>query len=455
MSKSRRILAMALSATLGLTMLAGCNNNSGNSTSTGNNSSNNNSSGTSTPTSSGDTTGGRVYWVNFKPELEATAQELAKMYKEQKGVDVKVLTAASGTYEQTLLSEMDKSEAPTLFVVGKPQDAEKWTDYALDLKDTEIANLLSTQDLNIYDKSGKLVSIPYCYESIGIVVNTNMITQAGHTMDEIKDFASLKTVVEDIHAKKTAGEIDFDAFAATDLGDANSWRVTGHLMNIDYFYEQKDNHWTETPATITGDYMGNFKNLFDLAINNSCTEPSALVSGGNDPVNQFKQKQAAFCFTGSWDYAGIKEAGINATMIPYYCGVDGEDKAGLNCGTENCWAINSKVSEADQKATMEFMKWLTTDPTASAKMVEQLGNVTYKGAAESTNAFLQAAREYEDKGCYDWNWAFNFQPSESGTRTPIQSALQAYVGDQSDANWDAVKNAVVNGWATDYAATQG
>ena len=32
------------------------------------------------------------------------------------------------------------------------------------------------------------------------------------------------------------------------------------------------------------------------------------------------------------------------TMIPIYCGVEGEEKAGLCCGTENCWAINKNAS---------------------------------------------------------------------------------------------------------------
>ena len=31
---------------------------------------------------------------------------------------VQVVTAAAGTYSQTLIAEMDKTEAPTLFVIG-------------------------------------------------------------------------------------------------------------------------------------------------------------------------------------------------------------------------------------------------------------------------------------------------------------------------------------------------
>ena len=36
---------------------------------------------------------GSVYWLNFKPELDETAQALAKKYTEKTGVQVKVVTA--------------------------------------------------------------------------------------------------------------------------------------------------------------------------------------------------------------------------------------------------------------------------------------------------------------------------------------------------------------------------
>lgn len=442
MRKSKKILALALSATLGLTMLAGCGDNSGND---GNSSNGGGNTASDTGNQGGDSAKGRVYWLNFKPELDETALSLAETYTNKTGVPVKVVTAAAGSYEQQLTSELDKNEPPTMFVVGKPVDAEKWNDYALDLTGTKIANALNTNDMNVYSSDGKLVSVPYCYECYGIVVNKELVTQAGYSVDDIKGFDKLKEVAEDIHSR--ASELGFDAFVASDLSDANHWRITGHMINLEYFYEQKDNHWTETPATISGEYMDNFKNLFDLTVNNSCTEPAALVSGNNDPVAQFKQKKAAFLLTGSWDAAGIKDAGIDATMIPYYCGVAGEDKAGINCGTENCWAVNSKVSEDDQKATIDFMVWLVTDSEASAKMVSELGVLPYTGAAASDNAFLAAANKLSDEGCYTMNWATNYQPSEAAYRPPFASALQAYVVDQSDANWANVKAAAIDGWA--------
>jgi raffinose/stachyose/melibiose transport system substrate-binding protein len=198
--------------------------------------------------------------------------------------------------------------------------------------------------------------------------------------------------------------------------------------------------------------MENFKNLYDLCINNSLTAPTDLATGGHDAEAEFKDGKAAFFVNGSWEYAAVSEAVPNATMIPYYCGVEGEEKAGLNCGTENCWAVNSEVSEANQKATIDFMVWLVTDPDASAAMVEQLGIMPYKSAVESSNGFLNDAAAYTADGCYVMDWATNYQPNVDDYRAALVSALNQYNADQSEANWEQVKTAFVDGWAVQYKA---
>ena len=392
---------------------------------------------------------GRVYWLNFKPESDEVLQEVAKMYTEETGVEVKVLTAASGTYNQTLLAEMDKAEAPTLFVIGNQNAVKEWKDYALNLKDSAIAKELNTDAYNMYDEDGNLVSIGYCYECYGIIVNPTLIEKAGYTMDDLKNFEGLKKVAEDIH--KRAEELGFDAFSASDMDDSSSWRFTGHMANLEYYYESRDaGGWKECPAEIKGTYMENFKNLYDLCINNSMTPAKELATGGHDAQNQFKTGKAAFYVNGSWEYSAVAEAVPNATMIPYYAGVEGEEKAGLNCGTENYWAINSKVSEADQKATMDFMVWCVTNEKASRKLVDTFGVMPYKSAAESTNGFLAAANKYSADGCYVMDWATNYQPNVDEYRKALVSALNAYNADQTEANWEKVKTAFVDGWAYQY-----
>ncbi len=451
--KMKKVLAAILAASMCGCFFAGCNDNGGDTATSGESTA---TSGESTA-SSGDanSTGGKVYWLNFKPESDEVLQQVAKMYKEETNVDVQVVTAASGTYEQTLSAEMDKDVAPTLFVIGNSAGVKQWGDYALDLTDTKIAKELNTDAYNLYDANGKLVSIGYCYECYGIIVNPDLLKKAGHELSEITNFDTLKTVVEDIHAR--ASELGFDAFTSCDMDDSSSWRFTGHMANLEYFYEEKKagKTWTECPATITGEYLDNFKNLYDLCINNSISAPTELATGGHDPSKQFANCEAAFTIQGSWEYPTYKEKAPNSVMIPYYCGVEGEEKAGLNCGTENCWAVNSKVSEADQQATLDFMYWCVTDKEASQLLVDSFGVMPYKNAVESSNAFLKNANDLTSKGNYVMDWATNYQPNVDQYRAALVSALNTYNSDQSDANWEQVRSAFVDGWATQYQAANG
>ena len=434
----KKMLALVLAACLCLALLAGCGSNN-------------------TPAASGSTSGteaaGRVFWLNFKPESDEVLQTIAQMYTEKTGVPVTVQTAASGTYNETLTAAMDKTDAPTLFVVGNQAAVGTWGDYCYDLTGTAVANELNTDAYNLYTEDGKLASIVYCYECYGIIVNPDLLAQAGHSVDEITNFETLKTVVEDIHAR--ADELGFDAFTSCDMDASSSWRFTGHMANLEYYYEQECNVWTECPETITGAYMENFKNLYTLCINNSLTDPADLAAGGHDASEEFRSGKAAFQVQGSWEWDGMKDQVPNAVMIPYYCGVAGEEKAGLNCGTENCWAVNAKASEEDIQATLDFMYWMVTDAEASRMLVDSFGVMPYKQAAESTNPFLADANEYSNNGCYVMNWATNFQPNVDAYRAALVSALNKFNADQSDANWAEVETAFVQGWATQYQAANG
>ena len=401
---------------------------------------------------------GSVYWLNFKPESDETLQEIAKMYTEETGVEVKVVTAASGTYNETLTAEMDKKDAPTLFVVGNSAAVDSWGEYCYDLKGTDIANELNTDAYMLYDDEGKLCSIGYCYECYGIITNKALLAKAGYSMDDIKNFDGLKKVAEDITARKD--ELGFSAFTSAGMDGSSSWRFTGHLINLEYYYESVDDPaaWESCPAELTGKYMDNYRAIWDLMINNSTVAPSELANGGFDAQAEFANGEAVFYSQGNWEWGGLEGKGMKAedlTMIPYYCGVEGEEKAGLNCGTENYWAVNKNASEKDIEATLAFMKWLVTDEEASAKAVSTFGVMPYKNAATSSNPFLAIANEYAANGHYTMWWATNYQPNVDAYRATVVSAMNEYDADPTDANWEKVVTAFIDGWATQYKAANG
>ena len=392
---------------------------------------------------------GSVYWLNFKPEADEALQGIAKTYEKENGVKVKVVTAASGNYNSTLTSEMGKSAAPTLFVVGNQAAVKTWDDYCIDLKDTDVYKELSTDAFNLKDENGKVASMGYCYESYGIIVNKKLLKKAGYEITDIKDFASLKSVAEDIH--KRADKLGFDAFTSSGMDDASSWRFTGHLANMSLFYEGRDDGWKEAPAEIKGTYLDNFKNVWDLYINNSKYDKKTLATGGYDAEAEFKKGEAVFYQNGTWEYDALKKSisDDDMQMIPIYCGVEGEEKAGLCSGTENCWAVNAKASKADQKATLEFMKWLVTSKEGTKVMAEQFGAIPYKKAADSGNVFLKNANDLLEAGNYNVDWSFNYTPNVDEWRASLVAAMNKY---DAGGSWDDVKTAFVQGWATQYKA---
>lgn len=426
----KKLLSVALCTTMVAGLLAGCG------------------SGSKSDKASSDSKGS-VYWLNFKPEADEALQGIAKTYEKENGVKVKVVTAASGNYNSTLTSEMGKSAAPTLFVVGNQAAVKTWDDYCIDLKDTDVYKELSTDAFNLKDENGKVASMGYCYESYGIIVNKKLLKKAGYEISDIKDFASLKSVAEDIH--KRADKLGFDAFTSSGLDDASAWRFTGHLANMALFYEGRDDGWKEAPAEIKGTYLENFKNVWDLYINNSKYDKNTLATGGYDAEAEFKKGEAVFYQNGTWEYDALKKSisDDDMQMIPIYCGVEGEEKAGLCSGTENCWAVNAKASKADQKATLEFMKWLVTSKEGTKVMAEQFGAIPYKKAADSGNVFLKNANDLLEAGNYNVDWAFNYTPNVDEWRASLVAAMNKY---DAGGSWDDVKTAFVQGWATQYKA---
>ena len=397
---------------------------------------------------------GSVYYLNFKPEADAAWQELAALYTEQTGVPVKVVTAASGEYSSTLTAEMDKSDMPTLFQCGNQAGLDTWGDYCYDLTDSAVYKEMTTDDFNLFGENGEVYCIGYCYEAFGIIVNTALLAEAGYELSDITNFESLKSVAEDITARHATGELPFAAFSSAGLDSSSSWRFSGHLANMPLYYEFRDDGVTSQPAAITGAYLDNFKQIWDLYVANSDTAPAQLTTATSDQSKaEFGEGKAVFYQNGSWEYDSlVKDFGMdpaNLAMIPIYCGVEGEEDAGLCCGTENCWAVNAKASEEDIQATLDFMYWVVTSDEGTTMMAEQFGPIPFKNAKESSNVFFNNANEYIAEGKYTVTWAFNYTPNVDTWRAAVVAALTQYT--VGGGSWDDVVTAFVQGWATQYA----
>ena len=396
---------------------------------------------------------GKVYYLNFKPEADQAWQELAKTYTALTGVEVKILTAAAETYHETLAVEMEKKDAaPTMYQIGNADDVVTWAECEVPLDDTDVIREMTTEDFNLKNADGKTVGIAYCYEAFGTITNKALLEKAGYTVDDIRNYETLKKVADDIHAR--AGELGFDAFTSAGLDGSSSWRFSGHLANMPMFYEFRDDGITEQPATVKGSYLDAYKRAWDLYITDSAADRTKLASfTGAAAEEEFISEKAVFFQNGSWEYVALSERmdPENLTMLPIYCGVEGEENAALCVGTESCWAVNAKASEANRKATLDFLKWVVTSDEGTTMIADQFGPSPFRYAKEPKNVFFRAASNMLAEGRYPVTWAFNFTPDVDNWRVDLVSALEQYAAGAAD--WGEVEYAFVDGWEKYYAIT--
>jgi len=454
MKNLKKGIALAMAATLSACVFAGCDSGSKPAGGT--------ESGGADTSATGDATG-KVYYLNFKPEQADQWVALAKTYTEATGVEVKVETAASGTYETQLKSEMAKTEAPTLFQVNGPVELAQWKDYCYNLKDSSIYKNLKSDDFALIS-GDEVKGVAYVIETYGIIYNKTLLNQYFETdgakaksVDEINSFAKLKEVVEDIQAKKDELGID-GAFTSAGMDSSSDWRFKTHLANLPIYYEYKADGIDSTDA-IKGTYLDNYKQIWDLYINNATCDPKMLsTKTGEDAAADFGEGKAIFYQNGTWEYQNCIDAGMTDEelgMLPIYIGAEGEENQGLCTGSENYWCVNAKASEADIKATLDFLDWVITSDEGRTAMATEMGFVTpFKTFDEdakyqANNALIKAADEYIAAGKTAVKWNFSTIPSEKW-KDGVGSALLEYA--QGTGDWDAVKTAFVDGWATEYAA---
>ena len=410
-----------------------------------------------------------VYYLNFKPESARAFEEIARVYKEETGVKLKVVTAAANTYEQTLKSEIAKKDAPTIFQVNGPIGFNSWREYCADLTDTRLYSILSDKSLAITEND-RVYAIPYVVEGYGIIYNNEILSRyfalpdrqkKVNSADEINSFEELKTLVEDMTAHKNELGIK-GVFASTSLSNGEDWRWQTHLMNIPLFYEFNENKDYPDPTLaglnstdIVFKYAPHFKNIFDLYINNSSVEKGLLGSKSvADSMAEFALGQVAMVQNGNWAWSQISEVqgntvkSENIKFLPLYTGIDGEEKQGLCIGTENYVTVNSKASPEKQQAAIDFLTWLYTSETGKKYVSQELGFLTpFSTFSEDEQPNDPLAREIvrymNNDNVTSVPWIFTSFPSEN-FKTELGNLLLEYA--QGTKKFEEVTKGAIELW---------
>lgn len=465
----KRWLSLLLSAAVVVTMAAGCgteknegntqdNNTAEEGTGTDNAGTEDNNQGNNDTADAK----GAVYYLNFKPEQAEQWKELAKLYTDETGVPVTIETAASGTYESSLKSEMAKSEAPTLFQVNGPAGLASWKDYCYDLKDSAIYKNLKSDDFALINDAGEVQGVAYVIETYGLIYNKAILSDYCKMdgakikdVSEINSFAKLKEVADDMQARKEELGIQ-GVFASAGMDSSSDWRFKTHLANLPIYFEYQDEN-IDTTEAIKGTYLDAYKNIWDLYLTDSTVEP-AMLSGmtGENAAAEFGMGEAVFYQNGTWAYndiAGNEVADEDMGILPIYIGVGDEANQGLCTGSENYWCVNKNASQEDIDATLKFLEWVITSDEGRKSFRDDMGFVTpfssFTDEYQPENPLVAASNEYIDAGKTSIPWVFSTIPSEKW-KDDVGSALLEYA--QGTGNWEAVQSAFVEGWASEYQA---
>ena len=414
-----------------------------------------------------------IRYLNFKPESASIYTELAKAYEEETGVRVIVDTAANNEYESTLTSKMSTDEAPTLFQINGPRGYANWKDYCADLSDTELYKHLTDKSLAV-TSGGKVYGIPYVVEGYGIIYNAAITDKyfalknrdtTFTSMDEINNFEKLSALVEDM--QRHSKELGIDGvFASTSMKAGDDWRWQTHLANLPIYYEFKKNKTdltSDETKKISFEYAGNFKNIFDLYLNNSVTDRKTVgTKTVTDSMAEFALEKCAMVQNGNWawgqiaDVSGNKVLAENVKYLPIYTGIAGEESQGLCIGTENFYAINSKASEQEQKAAADFIYWLYSSKTGKDYVTNKLGFIapfdTFSDNERPSDPLAKEVLRWMNKENTETiPWYFTLFPSQT-FKDNFGASLLKYA--QGTKDWDAVKRDMVADWEKESRAAE-
>ena len=405
----------------------------------------------------------QIYFLSCKPEVKSVWEEVSAAYEKETGIKLKVLTAADGNHERTLKAELAKKDYPTMFQINGPVEYGRWKNYCMDLSDTKLYSWLLDKSMAVAGDNGKGVyGIPYVVEGYGIIYNNAIMekyfalsdrSSQIKSMDEINNFAALKEVAEDMQAHKSELGIE-GVFGSTSLAPGESWRWHTHLMNIPVTYELQEKNVSDLD-TLDFTYSDEFKNVFDLYVNNSCTAPLDLASKTvEDSMTEFAQGKVAMIQNGNWGWTQIESADGNvvneedAKYMPIYTGMEGEESQGLCIGTENYICINSQATDEEKQASIDFLEWLYSSKEGKKFVTEKFGFIppfnTFKESEYPSNPLAVEVIKYmNDSSKKSVPWNFVTFPDQK-FKDNMGNDLISYT--EGEMDWNTLVDTVKSDW---------
>lgn len=334
-------------------------------------------SSTTASTPAAPSTGVKITLLNSKGEVQAGLEEIAKVYKNETGVDLEIIACGAGEVPYTKITTMYNSgNAPTMAMLDATDILALAETYAVDLSGER---WVAENEGTVMRVNGTLYSFPFCIEGRGIIYNKEAIERyTGETFDpesirSYDDFAALLQKIRN-------GGNQYPVFISME-----DWSLGAHQLG--YVYDTYDGTTAGSEIAIqmledgtdpnTMPRFNEFVQTFDLLMEYNYAHRDPLAADYDEGALLLADGTVCFWSNGNWAWPNLAEGGAETDQefgfLPFFMGNDESDFANnsMQAGaTKQVMIDKVQATAAQQQAAKDFLNWLVYNENGQRLLTE-------------------------------------------------------------------------------------
>lgn len=402
----KKLLAMALAATMTASLVA-CGSGEG---------------------GSGSGSGVSITIFNSKVEVQDQFEEMAKEYSAATGVDVEVYYSGD-TVAAHMATKYSANDPYTIAMVDAKDIYSLAEEHAVDLSGEDwVAN--TNYAISVNDK---VVGFPVCIEARGLIYNAEAIeTITGETFvpENYRTLDAFQGLLE----KLVAGGME------TPTGIMKEdWSLGAHFLPEIYEEQADVEAYISALHAGAADLANNPKwnakmDTFDTLMKYNYAAGSPIAAEREVTEQKLAEGEIAFMFGGNWDWSVINayEYSENMGMMPVPQNTDDGSNEMLVGGGSKYMFIDSSenTTEEQRQAAKDFLRWIVFEADGNAFLTEKCALVpAYSNInADALDPLSASVKVYADAGKLIDN--YNYFPDDHLSR--CGASFQKYLAGQID-----------------------
>ncbi|MBR3300097.1 MAG: carbohydrate ABC transporter substrate-binding protein [Clostridia bacterium] len=369
-------------------------------------------------------------------------EEAAKLYREETGKSVEIKNEEIKTNKET-----------AIFVIESNAEYEKIKNDCYDLSASKINSYLIDKRLaKRGDGDNKVFAVPYEITGYGIIYNKaltdkffekNKDSERLVSMNEVRDFKSLKDLAEEIDKQKSELGIE-TVFASPSLKAEDAYEWHSEMLNAPFYYEFSANDDYTDPddafynsKEIDFRYDKEYKDTLDLIIGKTTDKKLFETKSSDASITEFAEGKSAMLLGSDKIYEilskkiGNKISSKDLRFLPLYTDISGNNDQGITVKRERYIALNKNADKEARDSALEFIDWLFSSKNGKKFVSGNMGILTpfdtFKDDELPDNPLMKETKRYlEDKTVENVLWVIT-EPVKEVTKSGVSLAANAYI----------------------------